>query len=97
MDILLGIDFGTTNTVITYFENNKVNIVDGNFCESNISFMIDNTIHHFSKNNDEIIYEKSGVIKTKIVFNESKKTEFVYEIEQVKNKIYGEVKTISII
>ena len=32
MDILLGIDFGTTNTVITYFENNKVNILkDGCF------------------------------------------------------------------
>ena len=24
MDILFGIDFGTTNTVISYFENNKV-------------------------------------------------------------------------
>jgi molecular chaperone DnaK len=32
MDILFGIDFGTTNTVISYFENNKVKILmDGNF------------------------------------------------------------------
>jgi molecular chaperone DnaK len=31
-DILLGIDFGTTNTVITYFSNNKVNVLnDGIF------------------------------------------------------------------
>lgn len=26
-EILVGIDFGTTNTVITYFENNKVHIL----------------------------------------------------------------------
>lgn len=32
MDFLFGIDFGTTNTVISYFENNKVKILmDGNF------------------------------------------------------------------
>ena len=32
MDILFGIDFGTTNTVISYFQNNKVKILmDGNF------------------------------------------------------------------
>jgi molecular chaperone DnaK len=32
MDLLFGIDFGTTNTVISYFENNKVKILmDGNF------------------------------------------------------------------
>ena len=32
MSILIGIDFGTTNTVISYFENNKVKILmDGNF------------------------------------------------------------------
>lgn len=30
MDLILGIDFGTTNTVITYFQNNKPNLlVDG--------------------------------------------------------------------
>jgi molecular chaperone DnaK len=27
MDLILGIDFGTTNTVITYFQNNKPNIL----------------------------------------------------------------------
>jgi len=32
MDVLFGIDFGTTNSVISYFENNKVKIMmDGNF------------------------------------------------------------------
>lgn len=30
MDLILGIDFGTTNTVVTYFQNNKPNLlVDG--------------------------------------------------------------------
>ena len=27
MDLILGIDFGTTNTVISYFENNKPNVL----------------------------------------------------------------------
>ena len=32
MEIILGIDFGTTNTVISYFENNKTHILkDGNY------------------------------------------------------------------
>ena len=31
-DILVGIDFGTSNTIITYFNNNKINILhDGVF------------------------------------------------------------------
>ena len=32
MDILVGIDFGTTNTVISYFENNKAHVLmDGQY------------------------------------------------------------------
>ena len=27
MDLILGIDFGTTNTVVTYFQNNKPNLL----------------------------------------------------------------------
>ena len=27
MELIIGIDFGTSNTIITYFENNKANIL----------------------------------------------------------------------
>jgi molecular chaperone DnaK (HSP70) len=33
-EVLLGIDFGTTNTVITYFDNNKVNILKDTIFET---------------------------------------------------------------
>ena len=63
MDIILGIDFGTTNTVVSYFENNQANILlDGVFktikskigrkgdqysCGNYISLDCDEIIHNF--------------------------------------------------
>jgi molecular chaperone DnaK len=63
MDLILGIDFGTTNTVISYFENNKPNVLmdgvfksiksklgikDNNYsCGNYISLDTDTIIHSF--------------------------------------------------
>lgn len=66
MDIILGVDFGTSNTVISYFENNQANILlDGVFksikskigkkedqysCGNYISLECDEVIHSFKSN-----------------------------------------------
>jgi len=67
MDIILGIDFGTTNTVISYFDNNQPNILlDGVFktIKSKIGRKENNYTcgNYISLNNDEIINN----FKTKI-------------------------------
>jgi molecular chaperone DnaK len=61
MDIILGIDFGTTSTVISYFENNKPNILlDGVFktIKSKIGIKDNNYTcgNYISLNSDEIIH-----------------------------------------
>jgi len=66
-DIILGIDFGSTNTVITYFSNNKANILmDGVFKSIKSKVGIKNGIYscgnYLSLNNDTIIHS----FKTKI-------------------------------
>jgi molecular chaperone DnaK len=66
-DIILGIDFGSTNTVITYFENNKPKILmDGVFKSIKSKIGIKNGIYscgnYLSLNNDNIIHS----FKTKI-------------------------------
>jgi molecular chaperone DnaK len=67
MDLILGIDFGTTNTVISYFENNKANIlVDGVFKTIKSKIGIKDNIYtcgnYVALNNDELIHN----FKTKI-------------------------------
>lgn len=68
-NIIVGIDFGTTNTVISYFENNKSHILtDGVFktipskigkmndkiyCGNYIPINCDNIIHSFKINNND--------------------------------------------
>jgi molecular chaperone DnaK len=67
MNIVLGIDFGTSNTVISYFNNNKPNILlDGNFKVIKTKIGIKNNLYtcgnYLSLDNDELIYN----FKTKI-------------------------------
>jgi molecular chaperone DnaK len=67
MNVILGIDFGTSNTVISYFENNKPNILfDGNFKVIKTKIGIKNDLYtcgnYLSLDNDELIYN----FKTKI-------------------------------
>jgi molecular chaperone DnaK len=66
-DIILGIDFGSTNTVITYFANNKPNILmDGVFKSIKSKVGIKDGLYscgnYLSLNNDKIIHS----FKTKI-------------------------------
>jgi len=66
-DIILGIDFGSTNTVITYFSNNKANILmDGVFKSIKSQVGIKNGLYscgnYLTLNNDKIIHS----FKTKI-------------------------------
>jgi molecular chaperone DnaK len=66
-DIILGIDFGSTNTVITYFANNKPNILmDGVFKSIKSKVGIKDGVYscgnYLSLNNDKIIHS----FKTKI-------------------------------
>lgn len=66
-DIILGIDFGSTNTVITYFENNKPNILmDGVFKSIKSKIGIKDGLYscgnYLNLNNDKIIHS----FKTKI-------------------------------
>lgn len=66
-NIILGIDFGSTNTVISYFDNNKSNVfMDGVFKCIKSKIGIKKGIYSFgnyiSLDNDEIIYN----FKTKI-------------------------------
>ena len=66
-NIILGIDFGSTNTVISYFDNNKSNVLmDGVFKCIKSKIGIKKGIYSFgnyiSLDNDEIIYN----FKTKI-------------------------------
>lgn len=66
-DIILGIDFGSTNTVITYFANNKPNILmDGVFKSIKSKVGIKDGLYscgnYLSLNNDNIIHS----FKTKI-------------------------------
>jgi molecular chaperone DnaK len=66
-NIILGIDFGSTNTVITYFENNKTNILmDGVFKSIKSKVGIKDGIYscgnYLNLNNDKIIHN----FKTKI-------------------------------
>jgi len=61
MDIILGIDFGTTNTVISYFDNNQTNILmDGVFKTIKSKIGINNGIYtcgnYIALNNDKIIH-----------------------------------------
>lgn len=61
MDIILGIDFGTTNTIITYFDNNKPNILlDGVFKLIKSQISVKDGIYtcgnYINLNNDEIIH-----------------------------------------
>lgn len=65
--IILGIDFGSTNTVITYFANNKANILmDGVFKSIKSKIGIKDGLYscgnYLSLNNDKIIHS----FKTKI-------------------------------
>lgn len=67
MDIILGIDFGSTNTVITYFSNNKPNILmDGVFKSIKSKIGIKDSLYscgnYLSLNNDKVIHS----FKTKI-------------------------------
>jgi molecular chaperone DnaK len=67
MDLILGIDFGTTNTVVSYFENNKANIlIDGVFKTIKSKIGIKDNIYtcgnYVTLNNDELIHN----FKTKI-------------------------------
>lgn len=67
MDIILGIDFGSTNTVITYFSNNKPNIlIDGVFKSIKSKIGIKDGLYscgnYLSLNNDKVIHS----FKTKI-------------------------------
>jgi molecular chaperone DnaK len=60
-DIILGIDFGSTNTVITYFANNKPNILlDGVFKSIKSKVGIKDGLYscgnYLSLNNDKIIH-----------------------------------------
>jgi molecular chaperone DnaK (HSP70) len=66
-DIILGIDFGSTNTVITYFSNSKANILmDGVFKSIKSQVGIKNGLYscgnYLTLNNDKIIHS----FKTKI-------------------------------
>ena len=66
-DIILGIDFGSTNTVITYFANNKPNILmDGVFKSIKSKIGMKDGLYscgnYLSLNNDKIIHS----FKTKI-------------------------------
>jgi len=70
MDIILGIDFGTTNTVICYFDNNKANVLlDGVFKTIKSKIGIKNGIYscgnYISLNNDEIIHSFKTSIGSK--------------------------------
>jgi len=70
MDVILGIDFGTTNTVICYFDNNKPNVLlDGVFKTIKSKVGIKNGIYscgnYISLNNDEIIHSFKTSIGTK--------------------------------
>jgi molecular chaperone DnaK len=67
MNIILGIDFGTTNTIICYFENNKSNILyDGIYktIKSKVGFKDEKYScgNYISLNNDKLFYN----FKTKI-------------------------------
>jgi len=70
MDIILGIDFGTSNTVVCYYDNNKANILlDGNFKVIKTKIGIKNNIYtcgnYLSLDNDQLIYN----FKTNIGYN----------------------------
>jgi molecular chaperone DnaK len=75
MDILFGIDFGTTNTVISYFENNKVKILmDGNFktipskiCKYNDKYYCGNYIP-LNSSNKIINFKNDNNLELLIIF-----------------------------
>ena len=66
-DLILGIDFGTTNTVISYFENNKAKILtDGIFKSIKSKIGIKDGIYtcgnYITLNNDKIIHSFKTMI-----------------------------------
>jgi molecular chaperone DnaK len=73
MEIILGIDFGTTNTVITYFQNNKPNILkDGIYKSIPSKIGIKNNILYFGNYLPLSCDEIFSNFKTKIGLNEIK-------------------------
>jgi molecular chaperone DnaK len=68
-NLILGIDFGTTNTVISYFNNNKANILtDGVFKSIKSKIAIKDGIYtcgnYITLNNDKIIHSFKTMIGT---------------------------------
>lgn len=73
MEIILGIDFGTTNTVISYFQNNKTNILkDGIYKSIPSKIGIKNNILYFGNYLPLMCDEIFNNFKTKIGLNEMK-------------------------
>jgi molecular chaperone DnaK len=92
MDLILGIDFGTTNTVISYFENNKANIlIDGVFKTIKSKIGIKDNIYtcgnYVALNNDELIHN----FKTKIGNEEMDKNLIIFfsHLKKLINKKFS--------
>jgi molecular chaperone DnaK len=85
MEIILGIDFGTTNTVISYFHNNKSNILkDGIYTSIPSKIGIKNNILYFGNYLPLLCDEIFCNFKTKIGLNEIKikiNDKILYETE----------------
>lgn len=104
MDLILGIDFGTTNTVICYFENNKpILLKDGvyNSVPSKIGIK-DNSIYcgnYIPLNVEKIIHSfKTNIEDTEdtIVFNNKnllKRDLLLFFLEHIKKLIYTKFST----
>lgn len=107
MDLILGIDFGTTNTVVCFFENNKsvllndgiykcipskIGIKNNKIYYGNyIPLIVDTTIHSFKTNIDTDIVE--------IIHNNnslSKRDILIIFLEHIKKLIYKKFENIVI-
>lgn len=107
MDLIVGIDFGTTNTVISYFENNKPNVLydgvyrlipskigfkDGNLSFGNyLSLNLDLLVHSFKINNDNVIYDNRVIEYNELLIL------FFSHIKSIIYKKFNNVKIKSVI
>jgi len=99
MDLILGVDFGTTNTVVCFFENNKsqilmdgiyksfpskIGIKNNSLYSGNyIPLNVDKIIHSFKTNIDD--NDESEIINDKKFY---KKDFLIFFLEHIKKIIY---------
>ena len=87
MDIILGIDFGTTNTVISYFQNNKTNILKDGIYKSIPS--------KIGIKNDTLYFGNYLPLKCDKIFNNFKTKIGLNEINiEINNKILHETEIL---